>query len=787
MANGLTSAETRHLRTLFALGAAGSLTDGQLLERFATRTGDPAELAFAALVERHGPMVLRVARATLGDDHSAHDAFQATFLILARKARSLWVRDSLGPWLHAVAFRVANHSRALEARRRRHEQAASRPEAHDPRDWSRDDLARAIHEEIERLPEPYRAAIVTCHLEGLTQQDAAHRLGWPIGTLQSRLARGRQRLRDRLRRRGLAPSLGVLAGKLAPVPNALVASTAQAAATLNLGGAIAGMIAPAVLAMIETTTKGMLMTKLKLGAVALVMTGGLVASTVLVVLDPARATEGPTQASEPGPAPRSAEKSRPNPPTNVQPELTAADDTDSDGPIPPPADGPGFPYLLEFFETHTVGGLKSHQEVASLARQGYPIKSFDVAIYSGRDSTPGRDAANQYEVYAYPEIVLVDGVGDEIARMGALEGPSKIAAFYNENRSKSAKKARVVDSATTIEPIRDDEPGLTIPSNPKPWETVVRVKISTPNAALGLNSGVVIRSTDSDSLILTCAHNLRPTDRSGSGSITTRENFKGRISVDLFDGKLARQGPHPAKVGIALRDLPAELYGYDLAADLAVLLVKTDRRLPASPLVPRNWKPSSGMKMYSVGCSNGSDATAWDTTLLDMIARYSRSGDGLSPAVGTNLMKCTHEPKPGRSGGGLYTTDGYLAGVCNYADPAEHVGLYAPPEEIRRFLTNQGLGIVHEGVDPTRLKLGSIDVAEDRVVERDRTEITPSTRDLHDSTPAVLEPAPRRAVSDQDHRLDDLERKLDRVLKALEDLKGDKTSDQLKGDFPRKR
>src|SRR5271163_3877727 len=121
LANGPSTTETRHLRTLFAVGAAGCLTDGQLLERFATRDGDPSELAFAALVERHGSMVLRVARAVLRDEHSAHDTFQATFLILARKARSLWVRDSLGPWLHAVAFRVASHSRSLEIRRKHHE------------------------------------------------------------------------------------------------------------------------------------------------------------------------------------------------------------------------------------------------------------------------------------------------------------------------------------------------------------------------------------------------------------------------------------------------------------------------------------------------------------------------------------------------------------------------------------------------------------------------------------------------------------------------------------------
>ncbi len=110
----------RELRTLFNLGAIGELTDGQLLERFATQGGEAAELAFAAIVERHGPMVLRVCRSALRDRHQADDAFQATFLVLVRKARSLWVKDSLGPWLHRVAQRVATRARNSESRRRDH-------------------------------------------------------------------------------------------------------------------------------------------------------------------------------------------------------------------------------------------------------------------------------------------------------------------------------------------------------------------------------------------------------------------------------------------------------------------------------------------------------------------------------------------------------------------------------------------------------------------------------------------------------------------------------------------
>src|SRR5262249_38886707 len=115
----------RHMQTLFQVGTLGGLTDGKLLEWYQGRGGEAAELAFAALVERHGPMVLRVCRAILGDEHDAHDAFQATFLVLVRRAGGLWTRDSLGPWLHQVAYRVACCARSAGIRRRRHERGVA--------------------------------------------------------------------------------------------------------------------------------------------------------------------------------------------------------------------------------------------------------------------------------------------------------------------------------------------------------------------------------------------------------------------------------------------------------------------------------------------------------------------------------------------------------------------------------------------------------------------------------------------------------------------------------------
>ena len=230
MAGDLRGVFRGHLRTLFEVGTSTGLTDGQLLERFATRRDEGSELAFAALVERHGPMVLRACRGILRDDHEAMDAFQATFFVLARKGGSLWVRDSLGPWLHRVACHAAGRAKSTAARRRATEKKAV--EMAEPRNVGedREELASVIHEEVDRLPERYRSAIVLCDLEGRTCEEAARHLGCPVGTVGSRLARGRQRLRDRLSRRGLVSGTVAWPSLREPISSELVTATAGAAA-----------------------------------------------------------------------------------------------------------------------------------------------------------------------------------------------------------------------------------------------------------------------------------------------------------------------------------------------------------------------------------------------------------------------------------------------------------------------------------------------------------------------------------------------------------------------------
>jgi RNA polymerase sigma-70 factor (ECF subfamily) len=217
--------------------AAEDVTDRQLLERFVTRRDGAA---FAALVGRHGPRVLGVCRRVLRHEQDAEDVFQATFLVLARRAAVIPWQESVSRWLSAVAYRLALHARGGAARRRRRERPVrparrGTPSADDGREppagpvgeWdslsekdhpcadplaevARRELRRVLDDELLRLPEKYRAPVVLCYLEGKTNEEAARELGWPTGSMSRRLARARALLRQRLTRRGLALATAVL-------------------------------------------------------------------------------------------------------------------------------------------------------------------------------------------------------------------------------------------------------------------------------------------------------------------------------------------------------------------------------------------------------------------------------------------------------------------------------------------------------------------------------------------------------------------------------------------------
>jgi RNA polymerase sigma factor (sigma-70 family) len=193
-----------------------SLSDEELLDWFLNRADGSAEAAFRAIVVRHGPMVLGVCRHILNQLQDAEDAFQATFLVLARKAGSIRDRRVLARWLYEVAYRIAMRARTNGVRRRTHERQGGEmavTASIDNHGWI--ELRPVLHEEINRLPEKYRMPVILCYLEGKTNEEVAELLGWPVGTVKGRLSRARDVLRSRLSRRGLALSAAFLVTSLA--------------------------------------------------------------------------------------------------------------------------------------------------------------------------------------------------------------------------------------------------------------------------------------------------------------------------------------------------------------------------------------------------------------------------------------------------------------------------------------------------------------------------------------------------------------------------------------------
>jgi RNA polymerase sigma factor (sigma-70 family) len=265
-----------------AVRAAHGLCDRELLERF---VAEKDEAAFAALVERHGPVVLGVCRRLLGSAHDAEDACQAAFLVLAQKAASVRKTTSLCGWLHGVASRVAGHVRRERLRRGRREQETRRPAVADPAaEVSWREVRAVLDEELERLPDRLRAPLILCYLDGRTRDVAAQQLGLSVACLHGRLERGRKALCEGLTRRGVTLSAALLAAAVgagaarAALPPTTVLHTARAAALCGHGRALGnGLIPPEVLSLAQEVLTTMSLTKLKLGVCGLLCAGLLAA------------------------------------------------------------------------------------------------------------------------------------------------------------------------------------------------------------------------------------------------------------------------------------------------------------------------------------------------------------------------------------------------------------------------------------------------------------------------------------------------------------------------------
>ena len=316
------------LGRIFRGEAVAGLSEWQLLERYLERRD---EVAFEALVARHGPMVLGVCRRMLADRTDVEDAFQATFLVLVRRARHLGPRDAIGPWLYGVATRVALQSRSQAARRRRVEPLSSDFEAVvDDRSIADREIADVIDQELNRLPPKYRRPIVLCYLEGQTHEEAARQLKWPIGTVKGRLARARDLLRSRLIRRGLTPAVGAVSLGLSPDSPAalhreLLDRTVKSSLKLAAGQTTAQIVSTSITSLVEGVLTSMFLNSLKWTG-AVVLAGGLALTSIGVM---ARQDAAAKKADAPPAQKTVAAKADPKARAAIDPSKPAAEPADT--------------------------------------------------------------------------------------------------------------------------------------------------------------------------------------------------------------------------------------------------------------------------------------------------------------------------------------------------------------------------------------------------------------------------------------------------------------------------
>jgi thiol-disulfide isomerase/thioredoxin len=362
--------------------------------------------------------------------------------------------------------------------------------------------------------------------------------------------------------------------------------------------------------------------------------------------------------------------------------------------------------LLNFHAQWCGPCHKARPAVEQLIRDGYPIKRIDI------DEEP--DLQRRYRVEGVPAFIVVDRAGRELGRISGPRSASELARFY---KTSAAKAGTPKDSGAhvgshsdrrsaedddddeheldnqngkrrTVSARREDETDRSAPtfSNPKPWETVVRIRVIGARST-GFGSGTVISSTEEESLILTCAHIFKIEGRKP----TAPKQFPRQIMIDLFDGKL--KGTDPAQVHFA-ESVKGEAVDYDFTLDVGLIRMRPGRKLPASRVVPASWDLQSRMKVLTVGCPEGRDATAWYT-----VVRRPRIQNFLTGNPNYEAIECDIAPKEGRSGGGLYTIDGYVAGVCNFAEPQGNHGLYATPRSIHSLLNRNRLAALYAPIN----------------------------------------------------------------------------------------
>ncbi len=370
----------------------------------------------------------------------------------------------------------------------------------------------------------------------------------------------------------------------------------------------------------------------------------------------------------------------------------------------PPSDETAEPLLLDFHAEWCGPCQKMRPAVEQLSHKGYPIKSIDI------DQSP--KLAARYRVQSVPTFIVVDGSGRVLDRTSGLQSAAALARFYRTAAAKAQPPAnsnahvgsrerggdesedddsdepprRVVraQNAAEASDLADerDEPAFT---NPNPWEAIVRIKVMNAHS-IGFGSGTIIHSSPKESLIITCAHIFKLDGRRQAAP----SEFPRRIMVDLFDGKL--RGTSPAQVHY-VESVEGKAIDYDFTLDVGLIRIQPGKRLAACRVVPAHWQPKSRMRMLTVGCSEGHDATAWHTSIVRPRMQGFLAGNSTYEAI-----ECMVAPKQGRSGGGLFTEDGYIAGVCNFAEPQGDHGLYATPRSMYSILDRNEMAALYAPV-----------------------------------------------------------------------------------------